>query len=342
MNQFKAAAILFGSAAMLLVNIRLAPLRRAWHGDVARVERENLVLAVRCAGTISAKNTRTVRAEVGAHVLKKYVNEGDPVKPGQLLLELDSVDILKTMRGQEDDLRNLSREYVKAKKEVKIQKNLFKYGAVSRKNIEDAQSALEKAAGAARNAAKTLADTRKLLGKTKIFAPMGGLLIKDYLKDEETVQPDKALFLVGRLDVFRADLGVDEVDLARVAAGQKVELRVEAFPAAALAGRVASVALAAERTNFAKVGVTVDILDSKRLPLKPNLSVAARIITGYLPGVLTIPVRAVTRRQGENWVETISPIGRTPQRRVQLGDSNDERVVVLSGLKEGEVVLISN
>lgn len=336
-----AGMIAIAMAILLFGNIRMASMRRIQHENIDRVRREDVVLSVRCAGTLSAKNISIVRAAVNARVIRKYVSEGELVKEGQLLMELDGSDIVKILRSNKEEEQNTAREHTKARKEVQVQKNLFKYGAVSKKNIEDSEAALEKAATAARNAVKNLSDTRKLLGKTRIFSPMNGLVIRDFLKSENAVQQNKDIFMVGTLDAFQADVGVDEIDVARVALGQKAELRVEAFPDTLLIGWVMSIAPSADRTSFAKVNVKIDIQNPQRLILKPNLSVDAKIITGRLSSVLTIPVSAVSRRDGESWVSTVGLIGRTLQKDVKLGSGNDERVVVLSGVREGEVVLLA-
>ncbi|HAT71504.1 MAG TPA: hypothetical protein DCS63_01650 [Elusimicrobia bacterium] len=341
MFRLSAKLIVAGSLLLLLGNIRMAPMRRIQHEATDTVRREDMVMSVRCSGTLAAKNISVVRAAVSAHVLKKYVAEGARVKKGQLLIELDPADIDKMLRASEEEQQSAAREYVKAKKEVKVQKDLFKYGAVAKKSVEDSVAALEKAEATTRNASKALQDMKKSIGKTRIRAPMNGLIIRDYLQGENTVQQDKEIFMVGTLDAFQADVGVDEMDVARVTLGQKVELQVEAFPDTVLAGKVLSIAPAAERTNFAKVNVKIEIRGAKGLGLKPNLSVDARIITGRLPDVLTIPVRAVSRHDGETWVLSVGPLGRTLRKRVGLGDGNDDRVVALSGVREGEALLLA-
>ncbi len=78
------------------------------------------------------------------------------------------------------------------------------------------------------------------------------------------------------------------------------------------------------------------------LALEPNLSVEARLKCLRLPGVLTIPVRAVTRDgdQAAAWV--VGQWGKKSRRPIVLGPSNEDAVVVTPGWKAGEVVVLPN
>jgi len=335
-------AVMLGSMIILYANIRLAPSRRAAGADAFKVKRENLVLTVRCSGTLEAKNVRTIRAALGAPIVKRYVKEGDPVAQGQLLLQLNDEDARKSLLQRSSELRTARADYARARKEVRVQKNLFKYGAVPEKNIEDAEAALNAAHNALDAAGREEKAAEETLAGARIYAPIAGIVVKDFLTDQFMTQAGKETFTVGTLDAFQARVGIDELDLAKVKAGQSAEVSVEAFGEKKLAGRVVSIAPEAERAAFAKIDAVIELPDLRGLSLKPNLSVDARILTGQLDGVLTIPVKAVTLRQDGSYVWMVNGLGRPEQRLVQLGESTAERVVVRSGLQEGDVVLLPN
>lgn len=342
MKSWRPWLVLLTAILLLVANVFLAPMRRALHGHTERVARSNLTLHVRCAGVLQAKNVQLLRSRTAAPVLKKYVEEGDFVKNGQLLLTFDEDVLRKELKQSQEQLRDAAREYAKAKREVTIQRRLFGYGAVPKKNIEDAQTARDRAQVVFESAQKNELERFKGLYKTKVYSPMAGYVITDFIKKDLSAPADKELFAVGTLNSFRVEADVDEIDLSKIALGQDVEIKVDAFPDAPLPGKVIAVAPKAERSAFAKVAIIIDVLDLKGLSLRPNLSVEVKVATGRLQSVMTIPDRALTRKGGQDWVWVIGKTGRTFQEKVALGESSEDRIVVKAGVEEGMVVLLPN
>jgi len=341
-NFWRLCLLAASAAALLAANLALSYQRRIHRGGVAVVRRSDFAVAVRCSGVLKVNNFMRVHTPVAGRVLNKYVNEGDPVKKGQLLLEIDGADLRQEIAREQAQVANARHEYAKAQKEVGIQKKLFSYGAIPKKNIEDAQEACAHALAALQTAQKTVADQLKNLDKTKVFSPMDGVLIKDFIKRDIATALDKDLFTVGTLDSFRAVVNLDEEDLAKITVGQAAQIKVEAFPDTPLSGTVSAVAPRADRTEFAKIAVTIDIPDRKGLALEPNLSVQARLESQRLQNVLTLPVGAVTRDGDQALAWVIGKWGKKSPRRLMLSPSSEDVVVVTSGLEADDVVVLSN
>ena len=330
------------SALLLAANLGLAYPRRILRGGTAVVRRSDFAVAVRCSGVLKADNVKHLRAQMAARVLKKYVKEGSPVKKGELLLEFDDADLRQEISRAQGQLLAARHDYAKAQREVAIQKKLFSYGAIPKKNIEDAVEAQMRAYAALTTAQNTVTEKTKDLGKTKVYSPMDGFLISDAIKYDPSAALDKDMFTVGTLDAFRAVVNLDEEDLSKITIGQAVQIKVQSFPDVLLSGTVRSVAPKAERADFAKIAVTIDILDRKGLALEPNLSVEARLESQRLPNVLTVPVRAVARDGDQALAWVVGKWGKSYPRRLVLGPSNEEAVVVVSGLEPDEIVVLTN
>jgi HlyD family secretion protein len=330
------------AAALLSANLSSAHQRRILRGGTAVVRRSDFIVAVRCSGVLKATNVKHVRAQMAGRVLKKYVTEGAPVKKDQLLLEFDDADLRQEIAHDQGVLLAAKHDYAKAQREVGIQKKLFSYGAIPKKNIEDAIEAQVRAYAAVSAAQNTVAEKTKGLDKTKVYSPMDGFLISDTIKHDAAAALDKDMFTVGTLDAFRAVVNLEEEDLSKITLGQAAEITVEAFPGSPLPGTVSAVAPKAERTEFAKIAVTITITDRKGLALEPNLSVQARLESQRLPNVLTVPVRAVTRDgdQAQAWV--VGKWGKSSPRKLVLGPGNEDEVVVASGLDADDVVVLPN
>ncbi|MFI5363089.1 MAG: efflux RND transporter periplasmic adaptor subunit [Elusimicrobiota bacterium] len=336
-------ALLAGlSAVLLTANLTLAYPRRVLRGGTAVVRRSDFSVAVRCSGVLKATNVKHLRAQMAGRVLKKYFREGYPIKKGDLLLEFDDADLRQEIARDQGALVAARHDYAKAQREVGIQKKLFSYGAIPKKNIEDAVEASVRAYAAVAAAQSAVEAKTKDLGKTKVLSPMDGFLISDSIKHDASAAIDKDMFTVGTLDAFRAVVNVDEEDLAKISVGQPAQVKVEAFPDTPLSGAVTSMAPQAERTEFAKIAVTIAITDRKGLALEPNLSVQARLESQRLPDVLTIPVRAVTRTGDQAVAYVVGKWGKSSPRPVVLGPSNEDAVVVVSGLEADDIVVLSN
>jgi HlyD family secretion protein len=149
-------------------------------------------------------------------------------------------------------------------------------------------------------------------------------------------------------DVFSmvADIEVNEIDIGKVTAGGRVEVRLEAYPGAVFPGRVLKIgSLArlkhtrAEQPSGIKVfDVTVRI-DSKDPRLKPGLTAAVDLIVERQAEAISIPLSAVASRNGD-YFAFVAQRGKTEARKVVLGPSNDQHVLVKEGLREGERVLL--
>ncbi|MBI4387342.1 MAG: efflux RND transporter periplasmic adaptor subunit [Elusimicrobia bacterium] len=338
----RSLAIAVIATAFLAANLRLARSRRIWRGGVETARREAVSFQIRAAGILVAQNLQVVRAPVNGQIIKKKVNESDPVKKGQLLLQFDDLEPRKNLQKARSELQTAQKDRTKAVKEVRIQQRLFSIGAVSKKYVDDAVDARDRAQLNLENARKNLSDAQNAMKNIRVLSPLDGFVIQDKLGSNQFVSQGMELLSVGTFDKFEAKVGVDEIDIAKVRVDQSAQLRLDAFPERVLFGRVTAIAPQAERTGFAKVNVFIEMLNDRRVALKPNLSVTARIVTGKVPNALTVPVRSVFHQDGRNWVRSINRWGRSVRREVSLGGSDEDRVVVLSGVAEGEAVLLSN
>jgi RND family efflux transporter MFP subunit len=330
------------SALALAANLTLAYQRRVLRGGTAVVRRSDFSIAVRCSGVLKAINIKHVHAPMAGRVLKKYAVEGAPIKKGDLLLEFDDAELRQDIAHEQGVLAAARHDYAKAQKEVAIQKKLFSYGAIPKKNIEDAVEAQMRSFAAVTAAQTALTEKLKGLEKTKVFSPMDGFLINDEIKHDSSAALDKDMFTVGTLDAFRAVVNLEEEDLSKISLGQAAQVKVEAFPDTPLSGTVTAVAPRAERAEFAKIAVTITIADPKGLALEPNLSVQASLESQRLPNVLTIPVGAVTRNGDQALAWVVGKWGKTSPRSLVLGPSGEDSVVVVSGLEQDDVVVLSN
>ncbi len=231
----------------------------------------------------------------------------------------------------------------KAKSGMRSQLQSFE-AAVDREkaNVGRARTLIEKA------------DVR--LKKTELRAPRDGLVVYAKAagdKSAEKVQLGMVLFegqpliYLPDISTMVADTEVNEIDIGKVNLSGPVEVRLDAYPGAVFEGKILKIGSLAKlkqtragtATAIKVFEVTVKI-DEKDPRLKPGLSATLDIIVDRQEDVISIPLSAVVSRRGDYFV-FVSNGKKIEERKVVLGASNEQRVVVKEGLRPGEQVLLA-
>jgi RND family efflux transporter MFP subunit len=146
------------------------------------------------------------------------------------------------------------------------------------------------------------------------------------------------------LSHMQAVLEVNEVDISKVKADQSVEVRLDAFPDRKFTGKVmnvASIGNAKESNPSVKVFEVLVDLDQADSILRPGMTVSARIQVSTIPNVVSVPIESVFDDGGKPvvYVENGSSF---EKRAVTLGEKNDNFIIVLKGVKEGDKVSLTD
>jgi len=116
---------------------------------------------------------------------------------------------------------------------------------------------------------------------------------ENFLDNDSLISIDKELIKIAQPDHMIVRGTVDERDIASVAVDQDAVIACEAFPGVEMKGQVNWIGAQAKDGAFADVEVTMDLVDTKGLKLKPNLSCEAFIITGKIPKAIALPAEGV-------------------------------------------------
>ncbi|MFH1162415.1 MAG: efflux RND transporter periplasmic adaptor subunit [Candidatus Jorgensenbacteria bacterium] len=212
-------------------------------------------------------------------------------------------------------------------------------------NISDQKIQVAKAENA-------LADAKQKLAECFIRAPFTGVIAKVNVKKGETVSSGTAVATIITAQHI-AKLTLNEVDAAKVKLGQKVTLTFDAVPDASAVGEVADIdTLGTVSQGVVSYAVEIAFsVDDARV--KPGMSVSAAIVTDVKQDVLTVPVSAVKSRGDASYVGVFDgmvpsvangqsfPSAVPPREQaVETGISNDTETEIVSGLKEGDLVVV--
>lgn len=300
---------------------------RAVEVRMEQVVTRDLVSAVTASGTVEAKRSVDVSADITGRIVAIGVREGDRVKKGQFLLQIDPAQYQATVAraagavaSSEAALLQARANRDQAERSLNRTRQLAKLGPniIPTAQVEDAQTASEIATANFQTSEAQLAQTRAglreardNLAKTRLVAPITGQVVRLAVEEGEVAVPGTfsretgLLMTIADLSVILAKVQVDETDVVRLQRGDSVEVTIDAFPDTSFVGRVSRISQSAKLTTTAGSGSTSDravdfdvevTLVNPPADVRPDLSCTARIVTDTRTGVLSVPIIALTVR----------------------------------------------
>lgn len=192
------------------------------------------------------------------------------------------------------------------------------------------------------NAQVELDDAQEQLEAATIIAPFDGVVAEVDASVGDTVTASSTVVLLVNMDVVQVDATVDETDVASVKAGQAVEITLDALPDAKLAGTVAAVSpLAQSQSSVVTYGLSIDVQNNGGYDLKDGMTASIDIVVLNKTGVLLIPSSAITQRGPASFVTVMGSDGKTEQRVIVTGETDGTNTEIVSGLSEGETVVVA-
>jgi HlyD family secretion protein len=342
--------------------------------ETARISRGDIEHRVIATGRIEPYSKVEIRSKVNGIIETIAVEEGDAVRKNQPLMELDR-DILKTRvtearaalekaqaRYEQALIEASMVELDSAKKKSDRMQELSKSGLVAEEQIDDVhtalavanqqyrarQAAVSMAKAELSAAAAALERSEDELGFATILSPMDGIVLSRNVDVGSAVA--SVVSTMGTLLMTLGDMreihlvgDVDESDIGLIAENMPARITVESYSDRKFQGTVKKIApLGVEKeriTNF-EIEVTIDHAD---VPLRTNMTADAEIIVARHENALLVPQNAVRYRRSESYVEVLDAEAETGKRSVPitLGISGTKYSEVLSGLNEGDEVIVS-
>ena len=196
-------------------------------------------------------------------------------------------------------------------------------------NVEQARVRLERAQSA--------------YDDTVLRAPFAGLVTRVNVQVGALVGPGNfAVVELADLSRLHVIVQADEIDVAQIAAGQPVEMTIDALPEAILSGQVSRVAdIASQASGVIVYDVRID-LDPTEAPVRAGMTAAATLIVQEVHDVLMVPNLYIrlNRDTGMAFVNVLSTAGTIEEREISLGAQNETVSEARAGLEEGDVVAL--
>jgi cobalt-zinc-cadmium efflux system membrane fusion protein len=281
-----------------------------------------------------------VSAPVPARALRVLALPGVRVRRGQVLAEMQSLELGKT-RG---DYRDAEARVDLARQALERKRSLAAERIAPQREVQEAEAELKRAEASVQGARGTL----NALGATSdsggddsrlvLRAPLSGTVIDRHLVQGEVAQPGETLFKVGDLSTLWLIAHASERDAVRVRPGSTARVAIPALPGSSLTGTVASVGSQVE-VSSRTIPIRIELPNSGGI-LRPGMSASVWLPIGEGGTVLAVPVAAIQRLQ-DKWVVFVPrEQGVFGIRTVGRGRDMGGEVEILQGLQAGETVVV--
>jgi len=316
------------------------------------VEAQRLPVVYEYTGQTAGYREVEVRARVTGILLNRNYREGELVKRGQSLFQIDPAPFQVAFARAEADLATAQARQAQAARDAERMKAVIDIKAVSRKEFDDAASAAQIAAAEVKSAQARVAEAKLNLDWTRVESPINGVASRA-LRSEGTLVsgPDVLLTAVTQTDPIYVIFGIPEPELLRIR--RDVDAKRLQLPAD---GRFDVTVTLADGSVYGKSG-KVDFADVRvnastgtvetraELPnpaggLKPGQFVRARLAGAVRPAAITVPQRAVLEGPKGKFVYVVDAESKAEQRPVEVGEWVGESWVIDSGLAPGDKVIV--
>jgi len=283
-------------------------------------------------------------AEVGspvpARALRVLALPGSQVRRGQVMAELQSLELGKT-RG---DYRDAQARVDLARQSLERKRGLAAERIAPQREVQEAEAELRRAeaslqgARGALNALGASNDGGSDDSRLVLRAPLTGTVIERHLVRGAVAQPGEALFKVGDLSVLWLMAHASERDAVRVRAGSTARVAIPALPGSSLRGRVAAVGSQVE-VSSRTIPIRIELANAGGI-LRPGMSATVWLPIGEGGTVIAVPVAALQRLEDKWCVFVPREPGVFEIRPVGRGRDMGGEVEIVSGLKAGETVVV--
>ena len=253
--------------------------------------------SVTATGNIQPVDTVTVGSQVSGIIKTLFTDFNDKVKKGQLLAQLDKSLFLAQVDQNKATLLSAQSQLTYQQANFGRQELLYKTGAISKADYDNATYTLSNAKAQVENAKAQLASSEKNLSYTDIYSPMDGVVLTRSISVGQTVAASfntPTFFTIAKdITKMQVQANVDEADIGNVAHGQRVTFTVDAFLDDVFQGSVEEIRLKPITSANVVTYTTIVNAPNDDQKLKPGMTANVTIYTKEIDSALLISAKAL-------------------------------------------------
>ncbi len=308
--------------------------------NVTRAQVRKLESGPVVSGSLQARRAATLRAEVAGHLLEVKVEQGQPVKRGELLARIDDAALQDQLIASRSAVRVAENALQVARAEEERNAKLAEAGIITQRDFDRIKLAREQAEAQLSEAQARLALTQDQLGRTRITAPFEGVVSERQANAGDVVTPGTPLVTVVDPTSLRLEVSVPAESAGKLQLGTPVDFRVSGYGDQSFSGKI-------ERINPVVDPATGQVRLYVAIPNVEQSLLAGLFAQGRVASesreALAVPLDAVDLRSAVPSVLRVKE-GKVEKVSVELGlrDEVAQRVEVRSGLQIGDVVVLGS
>lgn len=319
--------------------------------ELAKVSRGKISAYLSVVGNLIGEATVEVAPKTGGRLTSVAVKLGDQVRRNQIIAKLDDREIIEQVRQAEAShkvaeatIRQREADLQLALTSVERSRNLYGRQLLPRQTLDDAearytaaQAQLDLARAQMAQSAARLEELRINLANTNVVSPVNGFVARRNVDPGAWVSQNAGVASIVDISSLRLVANVVEKDLRMVSAGDPAVVEVDAYPGEKFNGRIARVSPVLDpNTRMAPMEVEIP---NQQYRLKPGMYARVNLEVESKQNVLLVPKVAVIDSEGQRGVYQASADSRAQFKPVTVGLEDADRVEILQGLNEGDVVV---
>lgn len=324
-------AVLAAFAAFLIIKAFIGDQAGDQEGDkpgtpviVQKVSLYLFANIIEAIGTARANESLTLTAQISDTVQKVHFTDGAEVEAGTILVTLTNAEELANVSGA-------LASYTEARQQFERTKPLVDKGALSQASMDAATRTLDEAT-ARLNAARARA------GDYVITAPFAGLLGLRQVSPGTLVSPGTEITTLDDITIIKLDFSIPERFISILRPGQEIAAKAAAYPDMEFRGIVKTIN---SRVNPVTRAVAVRAeIDNRERYLRPGMLLTVDLVSN-LREALSVPEKSLIPVGGRQFVFVVGEDNKVERIEIEVGRRYGNRVEVLSGLKAGDLIVIS-
>jgi RND family efflux transporter MFP subunit len=313
-----------------------SPSSEAAPQSVAKVEKHSADAEVTVSGSVTARDIARIASRVQGYVLEVMTEAGLKVEKDQVLLRIDAKETVDRLAQAKAAFESATAERARTEGDFKRYEGLLKQGAISQKQFDDIQSALKTAVAGETRAKAAVEEAETILGYATVTAPFAGIVAERNVNTGDLTVPGKQLLSIYSPAGLELTAAVGEQYAPHLTTGETVQVTVPSLNLKADSSIREVVPQRDERTRTITVKATLPEMKGLDPGQYGTLTFRTRSSE-----TLVIPLQAL-RTMGQLESAQVLEGGKTVIRQVKTGRKLDGVIEILSGLNEGETVVLSS
>jgi len=310
--------------------------------SVGTVKMKNQPEILSFSGKIEAETHSNLSTRIMGQIAKIYVEPGQKVNKGQLLVQIQDKDIQAKKLQVKANMLKAEAAYKNAKKDFDRFTVLFEQKSASQKEMDDVSTNYNMAKAELEAVKQMEAEVNEMLRYAGIKAPYSGIVTRKYMNDGDLASPGMPLVAIEKPGEYKVIARIPETEISKVEKNDAVKVKISALNNIEIDGVITEVNPSALYTgNQFEAKIVLHPTKEQKTKLFSGMYANVMLKKGGIPSIM-IPKEVLVRKGQLTGLYTVSHSGTAMLRWIRTGKSTDSRIEVLSGLSDGEQYIISH